>query len=96
MIVQIADRIPAVDPGPGFLWGRLRTRVRFQGVPTEPCVLRTFGHDGKLNTCAQSVPKKFRDILRADENQWKVDTPKRAQYAQSDFRGVPREKRVQY
>eukprot|EP01043_Picozoa_sp_COSAG02_P097499 COSAG02_NODE_33716_length_495_cov_10.323232_1_plen_36_part_01 len=28
--------------------------------PTEPCVLRTFGHDGKLNTCAQSVPKKFR------------------------------------
>eukprot|EP01043_Picozoa_sp_COSAG02_P045785 COSAG02_NODE_4223_length_5615_cov_2.992386_2_plen_76_part_00 len=37
--------------------------------PTEPCVLRTFGHDGKLKTCAQSVPKKFRDILRADKNQ---------------------------
>eukprot|EP01043_Picozoa_sp_COSAG02_P061621 COSAG02_NODE_8316_length_2619_cov_20.653968_4_plen_252_part_00 len=37
--------------------------------PTEPCVLRTFGHDGKLNTCAQSVPKKFRDRLRADKNQ---------------------------
>eukprot|EP01043_Picozoa_sp_COSAG02_P119112 COSAG02_NODE_55754_length_288_cov_23.084656_1_plen_52_part_10 len=32
-------------------------------LPTEPCVLRTFGHDGKLNTCAQSVPKKFRDRL---------------------------------
>eukprot|EP01043_Picozoa_sp_COSAG02_P015529 COSAG02_NODE_664_length_18739_cov_11.071567_7_plen_69_part_00 len=37
--------------------------------PTEPCVLRTFGHDGKLNTCAQSVPKKFRDRLHANENQ---------------------------
>eukprot|EP01043_Picozoa_sp_COSAG02_P044786 COSAG02_NODE_4032_length_5881_cov_10.701712_6_plen_321_part_00 len=30
-------------------------------LPTEPCVLRTFGHDRKLDTCAQSVPKKFRD-----------------------------------
>eukprot|EP01043_Picozoa_sp_COSAG02_P072785 COSAG02_NODE_13872_length_1336_cov_705.643492_1_plen_34_part_10 len=32
--------------------------------PTEPCLLRTFAHDRKLNTCAQSVPKKFRDRLR--------------------------------
>eukprot|EP01043_Picozoa_sp_COSAG02_P010220 COSAG02_NODE_355_length_24011_cov_28.560932_8_plen_111_part_00 len=38
-------------------------------LPTEPCVLRTFGHDRKLNPCAQSVPKKFRDRLRADKNQ---------------------------
>ena len=37
-------------------------------LPTEPCVLRTFGHDVKLNTCAQSVPEKFRDRLRAEEN----------------------------
>eukprot|EP01043_Picozoa_sp_COSAG02_P055633 COSAG02_NODE_6481_length_3547_cov_1.857889_1_plen_33_part_10 len=22
-------------------------------LPTEPCVLRTFGHEGQLNTCAQ-------------------------------------------
>eukprot|EP01043_Picozoa_sp_COSAG02_P034522 COSAG02_NODE_2419_length_8904_cov_11.259171_4_plen_66_part_00 len=41
----------------------------FPVFPTEPCVLRTFGHDKKLNTCAQSVPKKFRDRLRADKNQ---------------------------
>eukprot|EP01043_Picozoa_sp_COSAG02_P022588 COSAG02_NODE_1178_length_14042_cov_11.526674_17_plen_95_part_00 len=38
-------------------------------LPTEPCVLRTFEHDGKLNTCAQSVPKKFRDRLHTDKNQ---------------------------
>ena len=32
-------------------------------------VLRMFGHDGELNTCGQSVPKKFRDGMPANENQ---------------------------
>ena len=27
-------------------------------LPTEPCVLRTFGCDGKFNTCAESVSQR--------------------------------------
>ena len=38
-------------------------------LTSEPCVLRMFGHDGEFNTCVQSVPKKFRDGLHANENQ---------------------------
>ena len=34
---------------------------------SEPCVLRMFGHDREFNTCVQSVPKKFRDGLHANE-----------------------------
>ena len=27
-------------------------------TPTEPCVLRTFGHEGKLNTCARNLSQR--------------------------------------
>ena len=55
--------------GPEEGLGKPGVSARDSMFPTEPCVLRTFGHEGKLNTCAQSVPKKFRDRLRADKNQ---------------------------
>ena len=54
--------------------------IEYTEFTPEPCVLRMFGHDGEL-TCGQSVPKKFRDGLPADKTQWKIDTPKRVQYA---------------
>ena len=63
----------------------LKDTVRHGSVrrmAAELCVLRTFGNDGEFNTCPQSVPRKCRDRLGADENQWNLGTPKRAQYAQ--------------
>ena len=35
------------------------------------------GHGGKSNTCAQSVPKKFRDRSRADKTIEKSTPPNR-------------------
>eukprot|EP01043_Picozoa_sp_COSAG02_P015708 COSAG02_NODE_676_length_18610_cov_44.695532_12_plen_145_part_00 len=57
-------------------------------LPTEPCVLRTFGHDGKLNTCAQSVPKKFRDRLRADKKISERSRPPNVRNTHSSVVGV--------
>ena len=49
-------------------YGAVETRMHKFTPEFEPCVLRMFGHDGELNTCGQSVPKKFRDGLPANQN----------------------------
>ena len=55
--------------------GRGARDMGMHRLTSEPCVLRMFGHDRKLNTCAQSVPKKLRDRLRADKISEKSTPP---------------------
>ena len=69
---------PQRRPGAGAASGRAHANGELGGsssnyedfsytiLTSEPCVLRMFGHDGELNTCAQSAPKKFRDGLHAN------------------------------